>query len=473
MVSRRTFLIGGAAAAAIAVPGAMYYSWSEKSFTRPGFNPDLPDAPPGEASWMNWSGIERSTPRAMHFPESEADIQAILARAEGRVRIVGSGHSFTGLATTEGDLIDLSAISGLIDFDAATGRARFGAGTRLFDVAAMLDEKGRALPNLPDIDVQTLAGTFSTATHGTGNDLPALHDAIRSFRIVTPSGEVMDVDAQSHADLFAAGKVSLGALGVITEYEIDTVPAFNLHRRMVIEPIGPFLDRLEDLAAGHRNFEFYYSPSTGMAAWISHDIFGGEVTGRGESEDDDTLQALKGLRDQLGWFPWLRKRIAAAAFPKGVIEDFTDKSFNLLATTRPTRFIEMEYHLPREKGPETVRKVINMLDRKSSAFFPMEYRHIAADNAWLSPFSDGPKASIAIHAAVDETYDYFFTEFEPIYHAVGGHPHWGKLHSLQKADFMRLYPKFGDFLALRKELDPSGKLLNPHLAKLFGEKFNG
>lgn len=474
MVSRRTFLFGGAGIlAAGAIPVGMHYSWSEKSFIRPDYLPDLPVPPDGEASWMNWAGIERSTPKSIAFPGSEAEIQTLLRGGSTPVRMVGSGHSFTGLSTTEGTLVDLSSVYGLTGYDAQTGRARFAAGTRLYDVAAELDKLGRALPNLPDIDVQTLAGSFSTATHGTGNDLPALHDIIRSFRLVTASGDVREVNVTSDPDLFAAGKVSLGALGVITEYEIETVPAFNLHRQMVIEPIRPFLDRVAEMADTHRNFEFFYSPSTGMAAWITHDVYEGEVAGRGESEDDDTLEALKGLRDQLGWFPWLRRRIASAAFPQGIIEDFTDKSFSLLATTRPIRFIEMEYHLPREKGVETVRKVISMLDRKKDAFFPMEYRHIATDNAWLSPFQSGPCASIAIHAAVDENYDYFYSEFEPVFRAAGGRPHWGKLHSLGRAELTALYPRFEDFLSLRRELDPEGRFLNPHLSKLFGETFNG
>ena len=474
MVSRRTVLLGGAgvAAAGVAVPGTMHVSWSQKSFTRAGFDPDYPIAPEGEESWMNWSGIERATPKSLKFPETESEVQALVAGATGRVRTVGSGHSFTGLATTEGDLIDSSILSGLKSFDSQSGRARFGAGTRLYDMAVALGELGRALPNLPDIDVQTLAGTFSTGTHGTGNNLPALHDAIKSFRIVTPSGDLLEVNEDSNPELFAAGKVSLGALGVITEYEIETVAAFNLHRHMVIEPIDPFLDRITEMGDAHRNFEFYYSPSTGMAAWISHDLFEGEVEGRGESEDDDSLQALKALRDQLGWFPWLRKRVAGAGFPKGTIEDFTDKSFNLLATTRPTKFIEMEYHLPRENGVKTVREVIKRLDRKQNVFFPMEYRHIAPDDAWLSPFNNGPKASIAIHAAHDEAYDYFFSEFEPLFRKAGGRPHWGKLHSLGKSDLQALYPRFDDFLEIRKSLDPSGKFLNSHLAKLFGEPFN-
>jgi FAD/FMN-containing dehydrogenase len=80
---------------------------------------------------------------------------------------VGSGHSFTGLATTEDTLVMLNGFSGLLSHDEATGESRFGAGTPLFAVSEALAERGRALANQPDIDSQTLAGAFATGTHGT------------------------------------------------------------------------------------------------------------------------------------------------------------------------------------------------------------------------------------------------------------------------------------------------------------------
>ena len=102
----------------------------------------------------------------------------------------------------------------------------------------------------------------------------------------------------------------------------------------------------------------------------------------------------------------------------------------------------------------------------------MEVRFVAPDSALLSPFHDGPCISIAIHAAVDERFDYFFSDFEPIFRAHGGRPHWGKWHSLKRAELDSLYPNLGRFADLRRELDPEGTFLNPHLADLFGEPFN-
>ena len=472
-ITRRHMLTGAAGVGLTAgAAGALKLHWDGKSFVREGYVDGAPVAPPGESSWMNWAGIERATPKQIAFPDSAQVLADMIRSAPGRVRPVGSGHSFTGLATTEDTLLMLSSLAGLMAYDEASGEARFGAGTPLFQVSEELAAYGRAFDNQPDIDSQTLAGAFATATHGTGNDLPALHDNVTGFQMVTADGTIRDVTRASDPDLFEAGKVSLGALGVMTAFTIRSVPAYRLKRTVTVEDSKAFLSRLEQTAAAHRNFEFYYFPHTGLVASIVHDLTDDPPTEDVATDDDEFLQGLKALRDQLGWAPFLRRSIARSEFPRGVVEQRVNESRVLLSTVRPTRFIEMEYHLPREKGPEMVERVMRKLDQRSDAYFPMEYRHIAQDTAWLSPFNAGPRASIAIHAAADERYDYFFADFEPMYREAGGRPHWGKLHSLGRAELTQLYPEFERFLELRAQLDPSGKFLNPHLAKLFGENID-
>lgn len=469
-ITRRHLMTGAAGAGIIAAGvGIHSFSWNQRDFTRRGYLEGAPEAPPGKASWMNWAGIERATPDEISFPDSVEALAEKVRSAKGRVRPVGSGHSFTGLATTDDTLIMLNGLSGLQAFDEVTGEARFGAGTPLFQVSEDLAMRGRALDNQPDIDSQTLAGAFATATHGTGNQLPALHDNITAFEFVTADGRLLQVTRDSDADLFEAGKVSLGALGVMTSFTLRSAPAYRLKRTVTVEDSRDFLERLPETAEAHRNFEFYYFPCTGLVATISHDVTDEAPSEETGTDDDDFLMGLKQLRDQLGWAPPLRKMIARSEFPRGVVEQRVDESRMLLSTVRPTRFIEMEYHMPRDRGPETVRRIMRLLDDRGEIFFPMEYRHIAPDTAWLSPFNAAPRASIAVHAAVNEAYDYFFTDFEPVFLKAGGRPHWGKLHSLGGAELTKLYPDYERFQELRRELDPRGKFLNAHLAKLFGE----
>ena len=466
-LSRRALILGGCAVAAV-VPVGLHLNWGAKDFVRAGFTPDAPAAPAGRVNWSNWSGIQRATPKKLAVAKDEAALKQIFAEGSAPFRPVGSGHSFCALVPTDGTIIDISPMAGVISQDKAAGTVTFGAGTRLQQAARLLADRGLAFSNLSDIDTQTLAGMFATATHGTGQSLTAIHDHITGFRIMLPSGEVRDVSAASDPDLFAAGKVSLGALGVITQYTVKPVPAFNLKRKLWSEPIATLLPKIDDLAKNNRNFEFFYLPSTGMAAALTHNLHAGPITGRQESGDDEVITGLKQLRDEFGWWPWLRSYIANREMPQGVIEDSSDESWKLLATGRPLKFNEMEYELPIEGGKRALLEVIAAADAQKNLFYPTETRFIAADDAWLSPFNAGPRLSISVHTSAEEDVDFLYSVFEPIFRKHGGRPHWGKLHSLKREDFRKLYPKFDDFAALRKTLDPQGKMLNPFLSELFG-----
>ena len=375
-LSRRAAL-GLGAAAAIAVPAGLYANWTARGFVRPGYEPDPPPPPAGRVEWSNWSGTERATPQSIAVARNEAAIAKIVAEAPAPIRPVGSGHSFVGLAPSEGTMLDISPLAGIISHDEKAGVITLGAGTRLQYAARLLAERGLAFPNLSDIDTQTLAGLFSTSTHGTGLTLQALHGVIEGFRIVTPSGETRDVTAASDPDLFAAGKVSLGALGVIAAYTIRPVKAFKLRRRITAVDIDALYPQIDALAAAHRNVEFYYLPGVGKAAIITHDMYEGPVSGRADSQDDDILQGLKLLRDQLGWWPWLRRVVADAELPHGVIEDSTDESWKLLATGRPTRFNEMEYEMPIEAAKSALPEVVAAADLHPRIYFPIEVRSVA------------------------------------------------------------------------------------------------
>ena len=90
------------------------------------------------------------------------------------------------------------------------------------------------------------------------------------------------------------------------------------------------------------------------------------------------------------------------------------------------------------------------------------------DDLWLSMDEGGDRAAISVHRRAQDDYRPLFEAVEPIFRKYGGRPHWGKVHSLGYAELSTLYPKFDEFIALRAELDPEGRLLNDHLRTLFG-----
>lgn len=462
MISRRTALVagvGGVAAGAAAVAVA----------NREKPEPPSPASvdPRGRLLWRNWSGIQHAYPQARLAPKNEAELGIALPAAVAPIRPVGAGHSFTGLVPTSGTLVSLDAIAGIAGWDGDQAIVR--AGTRLGALGPALAEKGRAMANLPDINKQSLAGALGTATHGTGAKLPAIHADVTELALITADGAIVECSATRRPEVLEAAKVSLGALGVIIEAKLRTIPNRRVRRRVWVEPFEEALAKSEARWAQHRNYEFYAVPFTGLAAAITHDETDDPVQPQGESQDSAFLEVLRSLRNLLGFAPSLRKAAAKALLAGAEPETAVDEGWKLLSTERPERFNEMEYHLPVETHLAALKEVVEAIEReRPDVFFPIEARRIAPDEAWLSPFQGGPRGSIAVHAHYKDDFAFLYQLIEPILIRHGGRPHWGKLHSLHGQQLAALYPRWNDFLEIRRELDPKGRMLNPYLMGLFG-----
>lgn len=423
--------------------------------------------------WQNWSGSLPASDAALAAPENLAALKKLIGETKGALRPVGSGHSWMPLVPADGAIIKLDHFAGVNAVDTKTGRAKMGAGARLKALSPALAEQGLAFRNLGDIDVQTLAGATSTATHGTGKALPCLAAEIRGLELVTGTGDVLRINERENSALLPAAQVALGALGIITEIDMQLVPRHKLHRRVQFKPYAEVLADAPSLWNTHRNFEFFYLPFSDTAMLITHDETDAADTPRATDESDDGVMQLKALRDWLGWFPWLRKKLLGAAIANAPEENIIGESWQLLSSARNVPFNEMEYHLPPDTALDALEQVRLHIERKRpDVFFPFECRMTAGDTAWLSPFNDGPRISVAVHTHAPlgghDAYDFLFTDIEPILRAAGGRPHWGKLNALGADDLRALYPRFDDFAALVRELDPEGRFQNPYLRGLFG-----
>ncbi|MDP3746067.1 MAG: D-arabinono-1,4-lactone oxidase [Phenylobacterium sp.] len=463
MISRRRALTAGAAGVVATGAGGLFVAVRDK--------PEPPSPPSLNADkrvlWRNWSGVEHAYPAARLAPSSEDAVADALKTAVAPVRVVGAGHSFTGLVPTSGALMTLDNLYGVARWEG--DEAVVWAGTRLGALGPALAERGRAMANLPDINKQSLGGCLGTATHGTGKALKAIHGDVTALRLATVSGEILDCDANQNADVFQAAKVSLGALGVITQARLATTANRRLHRHVWVEPLEETLAKAEGRWSRHRNFEFYAVPFTDLAASITHDETDAPATPRAASTDDAFLEVLKQLRNLTRFSTLLRKAAAKALLGSAEPEEAIDEGWKLLSTERPVRFNEMEFHLPVATHLAALKEVVAAIEaERPDVFFPIEVRRIAADEAWLSPFQGGPRGSIAVHCHYKDEYDFLFSLIQPILRKHGGRPHWGKLHSLKAADLAALYPDWNAFLDVRRRLDPEGRLLNPYLKALFG-----
>ncbi|MCW0199744.1 D-arabinono-1,4-lactone oxidase [Sphingopyxis sp.] len=422
----------------------------------------------GHLLWSNWSGIAHSYPEKRGAPKSEEELLSILTRAPAPVRPVGSGHSFTALVPTDGTLVTLDGMAGLVSHDAAKNQATVRGGTRLADLGPALAAVGQEMINLPDINKQSIAGAIGTATHGTGRGIQAVHGSVVAMRIATPSGEVIDCDAATRPEVFNAARVGLGAFGVVTQVTLQNQPLHRILKRTEVRPTGEVLEDWPALRRKHRNVEFYVLPFTGHSAVITNDITDRPVKPRGPDADTETLMGLKQLRDWFEFAPSLRRKLAAEELAKVPPEEMVDEGWKLLSNERPVRFNECEYHLPIEAQIPALRDVIAAIEEhRKDVFFPIEVRVIAPDDAWLSPFYQRESGSIAVHAYYREDHDFFFTIVEPIFRRHGGRPHWGKLHSLKARDLAALYPRWKDAGEVRRALDPEGRMLNDYLKGIF------
>lgn len=460
VVSRRTFAVGSASALAGLLADVGLLSPAMAQTTTP------PAAEP--LHWQNWSGLQQAQPKALPLPAQEGELAALMTQTQGEIRAFGSGHSFSPLVPTTGTIVSLDRMSGLVSVDKRAMTATVMAGTRLGVLSRALHAQGLALRNLPDVDGQTIAGAISTGTHGTGARLQALHADVVALRIVTPQGKLVELHESSDAETLAAARVALGSLGLISQVTLRVVPAYNLQRRVWLMPVEALLQQAPELAAKHRHFEMFILPFTGYAAAVLHDVYEGSDLLLPQSADDDVMTDLRRLRDWLGRFPTARTWMAQKFIDGNQTEEARHRAYRLLSSVRPLRFNETECHLPAAQGIACLRHIVAAIEKHNEAFFPIEFRYVKADDAWLSPFHARDSCSIAVHAAAGEAYEYLMTDCAPIFRAHQGRPHWGKLHALEAAELSTLYPRWADFQRLRQRFDPQGRMLNAHLRKIFG-----
>ncbi|MDX1756037.1 MAG: D-arabinono-1,4-lactone oxidase [Marinobacter sp.] len=418
--------------------------------------------------WKNWSGSQLSHPAARLAPATVADLQEQVRSANGTIRAVGSGHSFSPLVPTDDTLISLNRLSGLLSHDDDRQQATIGAGTRLGQLGEPLEAVNQALINMPDIDQQTLAGSLATATHGTGAGLQCLSANIVALSLVTAAGDRVHCSPAHNPELFQAARVGLGALGIVTDVTLQNTRPYRLKRVSEWMPIEDILATAQDTADRYRNFEFFYIPFSGMGLHDTHELTEEPLSSTGRFDQNDGARDLQTIRDLISWSSTLRRQVLKGILKTIDREVKVASSWRNYTSNRNVRFNEMEYHLPREDGLKALQEVREVVERHfPEVFFPFEVRFIKGDDIWLSPFHRRDTLSIAVHRYFEEDYRPLFQAVEPIFRKYGGRPHWGKLNSLSGRDFAQLYPHWEDFKTVRRDMDPEGRFLNSYLRELF------
>ncbi|WP_434742570.1 D-arabinono-1,4-lactone oxidase [Micromonospora sp. SH-82] len=426
--------------------------------------------------WTNWAGNQHFHAPVLRPADAEETAAAVrdAATRGHRIRPVGSGHSFTALACTDGYRLQLSRPVTEATVDIGRRRVTVPAETTLHDLNDLLARHGLALPNLGDIDAQTVAGAIATGTHGTGSHLGCLSTTVVAFTLVTGVGEILHCDADEHPDVFAAARVSLGALGVLVDVTLQCVDAFVLHAHERPDSLTAVLGQMSTLVESHDHVEFFWFPYTDRVQVKTNDrvpLDDRPLPGWRRWLDDDLLaNTLYGGLCRIGRaLPTLAPTLTTVATRALTERRYTGRSDRVFCTPRRIRFTEMEYALPRENLPEALHALRRIVDGLPfRVLFPAEVRFTAADDIWLSHSHGRDSAYVAVHQYAGMPYEPYFRAFEAVATELGGRPHWGKLHWRDAESLAPAYPRFADFQHLRDRLDPHRVFTNPHLTTLLG-----
>jgi FAD-linked oxidoreductase len=434
-------------------------------------------SPAHREQWSNWDGRQACAPAVIERPATPGELSAALERAarDGRrVRTAGAGHSFTGLARTDGTLITLERMGRVLDVDRSSGLVRVQAGIPLGRLNAELDRHGLALENLGDIDLQTVAGATATGTHGTGARLRNLSGQIVGLELMLADGSTLTLDAGRDLDAYRAARVGLGALGVVTALTLQAVPAFRLRGVDGPHPLEATLDRLDELGDGHDHFELYWFPYTDTALTRRNDRTDDPPRRRSRARTylEEIVLVNYGLEafSRVGRrYPAQIPRLNRVVTRVAGSSERVDASHRIFTSTRLVRFTEMEYAIPRACGAAAIRAVRDGIHRHRFPInFPIELRCGAGDDAFLSPAHGRDTCYVAVHTFAGMAFEQYFRMVEEIMNGFDGRPHWGKRHFQSAATLRPRYPQWDRFQAVRARLDPHGRFANTELDRVLG-----
>jgi xylitol oxidase len=424
--------------------------------------------PPGARSpGTNWAGNYRYRARTLHRPSSLDQLRELVSAASS-VHVLGSRHSFNGIADAE-ELISLEALHSeealpagvLVDHDAQT--VSFGAGLKYGELVERLNDEGMALHNLASLPHISVAGAVATATHGSGVRNGNLATAVAAMELVTSSGELLEV-SRGDPD-FDGMVVGLGALGVVTRLTLDVQPAFEVRQRvfegLTFEALCEHFDDI--VSCGYSVSVFTRWDDSVDQVWVK------TRTDEPDATADDLLGAVPATVDR----HVIRGLDPTPCTPQlGRPGTWSDRlpHFRMGFTPSAGEELQSEYLLPRRHAVEALEAVRSLADRIRPVLLVCEIRTVAADQLWMS--MNHGEGSVALHFTwrpEQEAVEKLVVELERVLERFRARPHWGKVFAAGAPEIARLYERHADFVGLVERMDPRGAFRNAWLeARVLG-----
>jgi len=423
-------------------------------------------------TYENWAHTLQFKPERFIEPDTEAKVAEVVKDAlsrGGRVRTRGGGHSWSHFVVTDDTLVQLDKLNKGLIADVLQQRYTVQAGIRLKDLIKNLAVDGLAFRNLGSITEQSIAGAMSTGTHGTGLRLGNIPTSIVGMNLVTGTGDILTIK-ETDTDLLDAARVSMGALGIVTQITLQCVPMYNLEHTTYLCKFDDVIDKIDILNQENERFLIWWlvapiGPKDNVLVITMNPpgtppgILGqaGNATQIGNNappmNTNDLLSMVLGL------------------FPGKPFHKFLQRTGRydeiLTIPLIPVLHREFEYAIPVENTVEALKALRQVFDEGDMATtLPVEVRFVAKDHSLLSPARGRDVCYIGV--STQPNANEVYSRVEPIMKDLGGRPHWGKHFSLRRSEVEAMYPdSYDKFCKIRKELDPKGVFTNTLIHQLF------
>lgn len=408
----------------------------------------------------NWGGNYQYQATACHTPEHLEEVQELVAGSQ-RLKVLGSRHSFNGIADTSGTHLSLERMNRVLALDRQQHKVTVEGGIRYGELCQFLHDAGYALHNLASLPHITVAGACATATHGSGNANKNLAAAVSAIDIVKADGEVISYSREDGTDRLAGAVVGLGALGVVTKLTLDVLPAFEMqqhvYENMAFDQLQEHFQAISEEAYSVSLFTDWKS-SVFNQVWLKRIVSSEAVV--------PSATFYGGILSEVNHHPVPGLAADNCSEQRGIVGAWHERlpHFRLDFTPSAGEEIQSEYFIEREHAYEAIAALDRIKAQIAPVLYTSEVRMIAADDLWLSPCYG--QHAVGIHftwraeqAAVAQVLPQIESALAPF----EARPHWAKVFTMEPTQVRAKYARLDDFRKLASDCDPNGKFRNAFL----------
>lgn len=430
------------------------------------------------SSWVSWNENISHSFKHNFVVKDEADLIARVQFSDQPIRMYGHRYSSADICAGNPILLDMTQMNQVIEINREKKQITVEAGMTLATLCETIEAEGWTLPCLPDINAITLGGALATGTHGTGRTGHPLSEYMIGCHLVKSDGTLLTL--QENDPLLPAVRISLGTLGIMSQVTFQCEDEYTLHVKERPMRDEEWTNQLDTLLEDHEFVRILWLPHTDHGYMITAD----KIDPNQKIEEKAGPSWLKYRRTASAFlYKWTHQFPSFTALANKILftgffnssQEHKGSLYNATVTKKRSSTMELsEWTIARSRFPALFKELKAALEdnrNRAYAHVPMDIRFLKQDDSWLSYAHGEDCVTVGCVCRVSDKADQYdaFNLMEETFLKYGGRPHWAKRFQAGHEELSVLYPKWDNFLALRKKMDPENRLLNDKLAHIFNE----